>query len=409
MASRAATRACSRVCGIARDLVREHGDERLDARRLVGERPGAGVEADAAETAREPLEPDLEVLRERERRVVETAADDALVARDHRLGRVGPRVGDEAEVRPRTPLGREQREVPLVALHDRDDHAVGEIEEPLRERAAQHGRPLREVHDLAHDPRRIGPAGMRGEPVLDRLAAPICIGHHEGPGQLALVRARVGQLDLAAQEAVAARRAPRADAAELDLDDVAAVQADEPADRACEAQLLAAPAHVLRERETLDETVDDLGQHLRGGSRIGVDLGEHEPVAAHERARRHVVPPREARAGGRRLAVGPEGHRLRRAAVHETIGRLGHRHVLCDDRDAPRRDERPDGARGEAPLEEQALDEWRGLRQRRLARVRRQLLAPDLDEERAHASTGGSTMARCACATRRARFRTRPM
>ena len=308
---------------IARDLVREHGDERLDARRLVGERPGAGVEADAAESAREALEPDLEVLRERERRVVETAADDPLVARDHRLRRVGPRVGDEAEVRPGTPLRREQREVPLVALHDRDDHAVGEIEEPLRERAAQHGRPLREVHDLAHDPRRIGPAGMLGEPVLDRLAAPICIGHHEGAGQLALVRARVGQLDLAAQEAVAARRAPRADAAELDLDDVAAVQADEPADRACEAQLLAAPAHVLREREALDEAVDDLGQHLRGRSRIGVDLGEHEPVAAHERARRHVVPPREARAGGRRLAVGPEGHRLRRAAVHEAIGRLG--------------------------------------------------------------------------------------
>ena len=95
--------------------------------------------------------------------------------------------------------------------------------------------------------------------------------------------------------------------------------------------------------------------------------------------------------------------------MHEPIGGLRHRHVLCDDRDAPRRDERPDGARGEAPLDEQALDERRGLRQRRLARVRRQLLAPDLDEERAHASTGGSTMARWACATLRARFRTRPM
>ena len=173
-------------------------------------------------------------------------------------------------------------------------------------------------HSARYTTSRMTPAGSAqpgcsASPCSIASRRAICIGHHEGAGQLALVRARVGQLDLAAEEAVAARRAPRADAAELDLDDVAAVQADEPADRAREAQLLAAPAHVLRERETLDETVDDLGQHLRGGSRIGVDLGEHEPVAAHERARRHVVPPREARAGGRRLAVGPEGHRLRRA------------------------------------------------------------------------------------------------
>ena len=395
--------------GIARDLVREHGDERLDARRLVGERPGAGVEADAAESAREALQPDLEVLRERERRVVETAADDPLVARDHRLRRVGPRVGDEAEVRPGTPFRGEQREVPLVALHDRDDHAVGEIEEPLRERAAQHARPLREVHDLAHD---APPDPPSRDARRARARSPRGADLHR-PSRRPRTALLVASAS-ASSTSPARKRWPRDVRPERTLPSSTSMtslpcrQTSQRIGR--EKRSCSLPQRMFfgnARPSTRPWTTS--GSTSEAGRASASTSANTNPSRAHERAGRHVVAAREARAGRRRLAVGPEGHRLRRAAVHETIGGLATGTSSAMHRDAPRRDERPDassprgGARGAGAR--------RAARPApaRLARARRQLLAPDLDEERAHASTGGSTMARCACATLRARFRTRPM
>ena len=252
--------------------------------------------------------------------------------------------------------------------------------------------------------RRIGPARRcSASPCSIASRRRSASADHEGRRtSVALVRARVGQLD-ARRPGSGGRAtcAPERTPAELDLEHVAAVQADEPADRAREAQRARCPSACSS--GTRDPRRDRARPRAAppGGSRVGVDLGAHEPVAPHERARRRC---RGGARSPRRRPVGspsgPKRHRLGRAPVLEPIGRLGRRHVLAST--AMRR-----GAtsalterRGEAALEEQALDERRGLRQRR-PRTRSPAAPRSRSrQERAHASTAGSTIATCACATR---------
>ena len=264
------------------------------------------------------------------------------------------------------------------------------------------------MHDLGQDAAGIGPARVLGEAELDHLAPRVGARDDVLAQERGLVAVGLPQLDRRAEEAVPLRRPPRAHARQLDVDHVAAVQADEPADRPREAQRLGAPAHVLGEREALDEPPHDLGQHLRRRKRLGVGLDEDEPVAADELVRRTVVTAREARTGLGDLAVGTERDRLGRPAVHEQLGGLRLGNALREHGDPARATERPHRRRREAMLEQQPFDERRRLRERGVAGVRRQLLAADLDEEGAHAA-GGSTIATCACATLRARLRTRAM
>ena len=264
------------------------------------------------------------------------------------------------------------------------------------------------MDDLGEDASRIRPAGMLVEAVPDPPRALLGIHDHELVAERALVSVGVLQLDRAAEEAMPLRRAAGTHARQLDVDHGAAVQADEPPDRTGEAQGLGAPAHVLGERESLDETPHDLGQHLRRRMCLGVGLDEDEPVAADELVRRTVVPPREARTGLGDLTAGTERDRLGRPAVHEQLGGLRLGNTLREHGDPARRHERSYGRRREAMLDEEPLDERRSLRERGLAGARRQLLAADLDQEGAHVA-GGSTIATCACATLRARLRTRAM
>ena len=275
---------------IARDLVCEHGDERLDARRLVGERPGAGVEADAAETAREALEPDLEVLRERERRVVETAADDALVARDRpsrpRRARSWRRSRSADADAPRaSSSGKYRWWLCMTVMITRSGRS--------RNRSGNEPRSTL-GHSARYTTSRMTPAGSAqpgcsASPCLDRLAALDL--HRPSRTRRRTARARTRSRP-ASSTSPPRKRWPRdvrpeRTPAELDLDDVAAMQADEPADRACEAQLTRLPQRMfLGNASPSTRPSHDLGQHLRGRSRIGVDLDEDEPVAAHERARR---------------------------------------------------------------------------------------------------------------------------
>ena len=88
----------------------------------------------------QPLDADADVALERERRVLEPALEHALVAGADELGVAA--VGDEREP------GAAEREVALMRLHGGDDHALGQLEEPLVELAVEHVRPLDQVHDL---------------------------------------------------------------------------------------------------------------------------------------------------------------------------------------------------------------------------------------------------------------------
>ena len=322
----------------------------------------------------------------------------------------GPELATKQKCDGGRPSSVEQREVPLVALHDRDDHAVGQIEEPLGERAAQHARPLREVHDLAHDapPDRPSRDARRARARSPRGG--VRIGHHEARRAAPLVGVGLGQLDRAAEEAVAARRARRADARRARRRSRRSPcrqtsQRIGRAKRSCSLpqRMFFGNARPSTRPCTTSGSTSEAGRASASTS-ANTNPSRRTSAPAAMWCRRAKPAPAAVGSPSGPKATDSGGPRCTRRSAACADG-----HAFGDDRDPARRDERPDRARGEPALEEQPLDERRGLRERGLARVRRQLLAPDLDEERAHASTGGSTMARCACATRRARFRTRPM
>ena len=177
--------------------------------------------------------------------------------------------------------------------------------------------------------------------------------------------------------------------------------ADEPADGAREPQVLAralgpgAPAHAARDLQAGDEARDQLGHDLARRPPLGLDAHEDELRAVDHLATdvlgRRALGAREpgARLGERAvLGVGDLGLG---AAELLDLGQLLRGHAVDQDGDAARRDQDP----GRRALLEQALAaeqrerEPRLLRRalelpdHRLADLVRQLLAADLDEQRA--------------------------
>src|SRR5205085_1980892 len=113
-----------------------------------------------AELFGERVDPPPHVALKGEARVLEPALEHVLVpgADDLRVAAVRD---DREPVPP-------EREVPLVCLHRRLDHALGEREIALVEAPLEHERPLDEVDHLAQDARRVAPLAERVEAFADQ-------------------------------------------------------------------------------------------------------------------------------------------------------------------------------------------------------------------------------------------------
>ena len=186
--------------GLARVLVAaELPDEVDEPRRLVGERPAALEERDPVEPPCELIDADRDVAVEGEGRVLEPRVEHLRVAR-----------ADDIHV----PAGCHdcetvlaEREVPLVALHGGDDHALGQAKEALVELGSEDERPFDHVDDLLELPERVVPVAERVERFDDDATA-LCgirldVRRSEGVGVLLCG----GDLELAVREAVAEGRA----------------------------------------------------------------------------------------------------------------------------------------------------------------------------------------------------------
>ncbi len=127
-------------------------------------------------------------------------------------------------------------EVPLVRLHRGDHDAVGQLQEALVDPAGEHRRPLGQVDDLVELSQRVDPLARprsgrprsaRGARVASTITWP--------PRMSLAIAGRRADLDLAAEEPVAARDARRDEAEQLDRHDPLVDLDDEPAHRPREA------------------------------------------------------------------------------------------------------------------------------------------------------------------------------
>ena len=333
---------------------------RHEALRLLGEGPAALEERDLPEPARHLVDPDGDVAVERERRVVEAALEHADVARHDQLRLAASRDEREAVAA--------EREIALVRLHRRVDHATRKPEERLVERRFEHDRPLGHVHDLVELSQRVVRGPELVEPLDDPPAPLVLVGLDACRAQRIEISSGVGDLDSAGDEPAPERRL---------AGDRLAVELDEhPADGAREAPAVVAPPHRLREGKPEDELVElllhDLGQRPPG------QLDAEPAVALLERAWCNAVLAREAflrRVRRARRRTGDPGRR-----------RLGGR-VLDEEGDAAGRDEdlrrlEPEGCAHVVAELGLGLVAGRG----------RKLLAADLNQQARHRASPGRAL-----------------
>ena len=123
-------------------------DQAAEPAGLVGERAELLVEHHGAEALGHGRQALGEVAVVGELGVVEAAVEHALVAARDQRRRRRVAVGDVEERRQQPAVGVAHREVPLVALHGRDQHLVRQPQVPLVEGAAGDARPLGQVDRL---------------------------------------------------------------------------------------------------------------------------------------------------------------------------------------------------------------------------------------------------------------------
>ena len=337
---------------------------------------------------------------EAELRVLQARVEDVLVAAGDDAGVGGVAVRDGQERRAQLALGALEREVALVALHRRHQHARRQLQVAGVEPPGHDAGPLDEEHDLLELAARIAPGGARlggggVEVGDDPRPAALVVGDH-GRRLEGLVVAR-GRADLrrAAQEAVALADVARDEAVQLEGDGALVDLGDDPPHRAREAQAGAlAPAHGLREAQAADHARHHLGHQVVDRAALLADLGEDEAAAVllvdQQVAHGDPLPAGEALGGAGRRPALVEG-RLRRWPPHapgarrHPVGQAGR-----DQGEAARRDRQLHPVRGlQAEGGERGGQQPRGLGDDLAAGARRELLAADLDEEVRHAPAPG--------------------
>ena len=272
-------------CGMGADMrgARDGESEILHALGLLKHGAELLLEVHLGKALAEVLERHLEILIIEELGVIQTGADDALVAVDDGGGVLGAAVADHDELAGQLALGVVDGEIALVGEHRLADDLVRDMQELLVERAHEDGRPLAEVHDLIED--LLGRVDMRtcalgldlGDALGDHLAAAL-LGKHPCRLKDLLVDGGLGDRVLTGcQHAVAARGVAGLDVGIAHGNDVAAQQGADPADRAHEGLVRGAPAlaAVVGPLEVCDRVVEERGQKRHGGSGRNVLLGEH--------------------------------------------------------------------------------------------------------------------------------------
>ena len=374
------------AAGQARDLL----GEVLDPRRLLTVVAELVLEGQARKLRQPPLEALLHVRLEEEARVRQARVQHPLAAlRDEALAVLGV-VHDRDEVRKQA-LRTAHRDVLLVGAHGGDGDLLGKLQELRRKRAAHETRPFDEVGERVDQIRvRLDlPADFAGKPARgleNPDPAGLGVGLDEGDAELHEIVVGPGHVDLALGEnAMAEGPVGRGHAEELEGNDVPAEERHHAAHRPHERALAGAPAHHLRERQRRDDAGNDLREHLFGGTARNRLAGGHGPAARRidddEIGDVHLLRLREPLAGLRRLALGVEGGRGRRAEHLGGAVLLALGDPPQHGREAPRRRIRLRGRGREAFLRERVGQAPGELRARRQQRRRRDLLRSDFQKK----------------------------
>ena len=257
-----------------------------------------------------------------------------------------------------------------MRLHRRHDHAFGQLEEALVERALEDDRALDEMHDLVQDAGGVAPLAEPIEALRD-LAQALCpIRLDARLAQRLRVRARRRDLDRAVREAVAVRDV--AARRNRHVDRLGVEEGADPADGPREAETALVPAHRAGEGEPAHDLLEALRQHL--GERLAGNRDAEEPLSRLELRHGDAVAPCKSL---RR----PLGERLRRA-FHPLVGRP--LLELVQDEGEPARP----CIELVGPPAEMPLTQLRQLRRTLAARPGGQFLAADLKQQLRHRSPG---------------------
>ena len=284
----------------------------------------------------------------------------ALVVPAHDLGVAAVR--DEGE-----PVAAE-RERALVVLHRRRDDALGKAQEALVEGTCLHPHALDEIDDLLEHVLRVAPPAELVQ-ALDDLPVPggaVRLDSDAAKHLRVLLRRR--HIDRAgSREPMAVRDAARRDPFDVHAHRLVAELCAEPAHGARESEVRA-PAHGASEPKLCDDRGEPLREHLDDGPTRHRDA--EEAVAYLELLRGDAVTPREP--------CGSALSQVLRRPLQPLVGRSPGKLV----------DEERESARTEIevarPRREVAQREVRELNARLAAGGRRQLLGPDLKQERRH-------------------------
>ena len=377
------------------DVLGQRVDDADDALDLVAGRFGGaelGLEHHVVELAAQDVEVLLAVVGEEEPRVGQPRREHALVAGAHDVGVLGDRAGDGRELR-RQRAALLHREVALVVAHGGDQRLLRHLEEPGIEPAGDADRVLDQAGDLVDEIVVLahGAAGLDREPRqlgLDHPPPRRGIDDHERSAQrVDVVGGAVERDRRRRQEAMTAGGAIGGEPAVAHRHDLAAVERDQPVQRAHEAHLAPAPAHRLGPRDRRDQVGEQLRQHLQRGL-PGDVAGRHHVQALLagdlgllQRLRIDAVLGGEAEAGLGDRAVGRERGADRRAdhALVE-IG-LAIDQTAHDHREATRRAQRDHVGGGQARGVEARAHEGRQLGDRPRQHARRDLLAAEFEQE----------------------------
>jgi hypothetical protein len=336
------------------------------------------------------------VLPHEEGRVVEAGAHHALVAAADGVGVEGGVDHREKARQELAPAHRAHRaldgEVALVAAHHALDERVGQVEEALVEAPHHHGGPLHEARDLALQ-KRVAAQGAalrrrrRQQRLKHGLPPHRGVRLHLRGSERGLVARRVGQGDgLRREEAVAVAHPPRLDAREGQRHDGIVKQGDDPLDGPTEGRLLTGPAHRLGEAHPAEGGGERRGQERqRGGAGGALDGAEVAPLGSVDEGegfKGQVVLLGEAFGGAGPGPLGVDGGGC--GGAEQLLLARGNLRgdALHHDGYATRRAHRAHGAKAHTRPRKLLGNQLPELPHRILQERRRELLAPDLQQQR---------------------------
>ena len=251
----------------------------------------------------------LAVLVEEEFRVGQAGTQHALIAADHVLQVLLAAVADGDELVQQLPVLAADREITLMVPHRRDDGRLGQGQVFFLELAAQGGRVFHQIGDFFQQVRpdfrfaAFFARQFRNLPA-DHFAALVLIDddevfrHH----RFILVGRRNHHL-ARTQEAVSHGLVAGLHVRHGHRDDFRTEQGDEPAERAQKTEIEIRPAHMVGERDIVQDVIQHGRQHLLRLLALGMPDGVHVIVLHGQVLHIDAFAAGKARGGLRGLAV----------------------------------------------------------------------------------------------------------